>query len=109
MDCPYLDVSGDFIKNGITFTDLNSDGAIEVTVSYQLNCTGAIEPSKIKTILRDGKTKFAIRGESLVIPVGHEPFGGERTLDKELLKPSNGLYRKHLESVWDRIYIKKMR
>ena len=51
---PGLDVDGNFFMPNVTFTDLNKDGTREVTVPYRLLCAGAIEPSTIKFVLREG-------------------------------------------------------
>lgn len=99
-DCPGLDVAGDFLQAAITFTDLNNDGQAEVTIPYRLFCGGGIEPYTVKVILREGATKLAIRGESLVRYPGQTPFGGEHKYDKALLAPERSAYKIHMDSVW---------
>lgn len=108
-DCPSLDVDGNFFMPYVTFTDLNDDGIVEVTVPYRLTCAGAIEPSKIKIILREGSTKLAIPGESLVQinHAGVAPFGGEHTHDAALLKLGRAAYKQHLDAVWKKVQIEK--
>lgn len=108
-DCPGLDVDGDFFMSEVRFTDLNKDGKAEVTVPYSLFCGGGVAPSTVKVILREGATKLAIRGESLVQieHPGVEPFGGEHKLDAALLKPERALYRQHMTAVWKKVAVEK--
>lgn len=108
-DCPGLDVEGDFFLAQITFTDLNKDGEAEVTVPYRLFCGGGIEPSTIKIILRDGMTKLAIRGESLmkVQYPGVDAFGGEHMHDAALLTPERAPYKRHLDAVWAKVAVER--
>ena len=108
-DCPGLDVEGDFFLAEVGFSDLNKDGKAEVTVPYRLFCGGAIEPSTVKIILREGPTKLAIRGESLVQvqQPGVEAFGGEHKHDAALLTPERAPYRRHLDTVWAKVSVEK--
>ncbi|WP_373887894.1 M949_RS01915 family surface polysaccharide biosynthesis protein [Massilia sp. KIM] len=108
-DCPGLDVDGEFFTAQVRFTDLNKDGKAEVTVPYSLYCGGGVDPSTIKVILREGATKLAIRGASLVQPrqPGVEAFGGERKLDAALNKPEAALYRQHMTAIWDQVAVEK--
>lgn len=100
VDCPGLDVEASFFPAAVAFTDLNRDGRMEVTVSYRLFCGGGIDPYTVKVILRDGATKLAIRGESLVRMKGQEPFGGGHQYDNALLTPTYAAYKQHLDRVW---------
>ena len=72
-------------------------------MSYRLFCGGGVGPYTVKVILRDGTTKLAIRGESLVRIKGQAPFGGGHQYDKALLDPvnaANAAYKQHLDRVW---------
>ncbi|WP_177196602.1 M949_RS01915 family surface polysaccharide biosynthesis protein [Duganella sp. CF517] len=100
VDCPGLDADAGFFPAATTFTDLNHDGRMEVTVSYRTFCGGGVDPYVVKVILRDGATKLAIRGESLVRFPGQPPFGGEHKHDKALLSPAYAAYKQHLDRVW---------
>ena len=104
-DCPGLDADADFFATSVSFSDVNKDGKAEVTVPYRLFCGGGVDPSTIKIILREGSTKLAIRGESLVRYPGQEPFGGEHQYDKALLAPERAAYKQHLDAVWKKVSV----
>lgn len=108
-DCPGLDVDGDFFIPHVRFTDLNRDGKAEVTVPYRLSCGGGVDPSTVKVILREGVSKLAIRGESLVRvrQPGVEAFGGEHKLDAALHNPERALYKQHMTAVWDKVAVEE--
>lgn len=107
VDCLGLDSSASFHVDYVTFSDLDNNGIAEVTLPYRTFCGGAIEPATVKIILRQGRTKLAIRGESLIRLPNGESFGGERKLDAALETPENALFRKHMNAVWQSIHVKK--
>jgi len=109
VDCPGLDAAADFFAKAVTYTDLNGDGRVEVTVPYHLFCGGGVDPHTVKVILRDGATKLAIRGESLVQLPGQQAFGGEHQYDKALLKAGMRKYKQHLDTVWNAVAIDKLK
>lgn len=100
VDCPGLDAAADFFPNAVTFTDLNGDGRVEVSVPYHMFCGGGIDTHTVKVILREGATKLAIRGESTMLYPGQAPFGGEHQYDKALLQPDRAAYKAHMDRVW---------
>lgn len=99
-DCPGLDVAASFHAADVAFTDLNRDGRVEVTVPYRLFCGGGVDPHIVKVILREGSTKLAIRGQSLLRVPGQAPLGGDYRHDKALLAPERAAYRAHMEAIW---------
>jgi len=105
VDCPQLDSGADFFPKAATFTDLNGDGRVEVTVAYHMFCSGGIDTDTVKVILREGATKLAIRGQSRMIYPDNEPFGGEHEYDKALLQPDRAAYKKHMDRVWQNVSV----
>ena len=109
VDCPGLDSSADFFPKAVAFTDLNGDGRVEATVPYQMFCGGGIDTHTVKVILREGATKLAIRGESRMLYLGQEPFGGEHQYDKALLQPDRKAYKLHMDRVWEEVSVFRYR
>ncbi|MTW10512.1 hypothetical protein GM658_07830 [Pseudoduganella eburnea] len=107
VNCPGLDSKASFFPDATTITDIDADGKPEITIAYQLFCGGGVEPSTVKVILRQGDTKYAIRGETMIRLPGQAAIGGNRTPDPGLLQPANVAFLKHLESVWNGVYVEK--
>lgn len=105
VDCPELDAVADFFPKAVTFTDLNGDRRVEVTVPYHLFCGGGIDTHTVKVILREGAAKLAIRGESRMVYPGQAPFGGEHRYDKALLERDRTAYKRHLDRVWQEVSV----
>ncbi|SFU83647.1 M949_RS01915 family surface polysaccharide biosynthesis protein [Pseudoduganella namucuonensis] len=105
VDCRELDSEASFFKSAVSFTDLNNDGVTEVSLPYQLFCGGGVDSSTIKVVLREGPTKLAVRGESLVKLPGQAPFGGTHTFDRALLLPENAAYKRHLYTIWQSVSV----
>ena len=100
QDCAELDLDADFNKPSTIITDLDSNGIFESTVVYQMACSGGIDYKITKAILQEGKSKYAVRGDSYVNVGGMAPFGGNYIADKTLeSKPG---FKKHLIFLWKR-------
>lgn len=106
-DCPDLDSSMTFYTKFVTVTDLDANGEIEVTVPYKYVCTGDLSPFGIKIIMRQGKQKFALRGESRDVIDG-EGYGGEYSLDESVKSPENQVFREHLLKIWKSVFSRKL-
>jgi hypothetical protein len=105
VDIPGLDIDGRFLDKGVTVTDLDRNGAAEVTVSYTTFCGGGVDPGVLKVILRQGETKLALRGETELRLPGMAPDGGGYTPDKDLLLPGNAVFKRHLDKVWQQVKV----
>lgn len=109
VDCPGLDAAADFFPKAVTFTDLNGDGRVEVSVPYHMFCGGGVDSHTVKVILREGATKLAMRGESTMLYPGQAPFGGVRQYDKSLLQPVRAAYKKHMDRIWQEVSVFRYR
>lgn len=77
-NCPF-DLYAGFVPDSLTITDLDGDGIAESTLLYKLACRSDVSPARLKLILHEGKTKYAIRGTTRTYGVG-----GEKTVDPTL-------------------------
>lgn len=77
-DCPF-DLYAGFLPDSLTLTDLDGDGIAESTLLYKLSCRSDVSPARLKLILHEGKTKYALRGTTRTYGVG-----GEQTVDLAL-------------------------
>jgi hypothetical protein len=109
VDCPGLDGEAQFLRKGVTVTDLDRNGIAEVTVAYSTFCGGGVDPSVLKVILRQGETKLALRGETELRFKGQPPMGGKNTPDKDLLRPENAVFKQHLDKVWRQVKVVELR
>lgn len=107
IDCPTLDSELDFFLDNVDISDVNKDGIYEVSIPYHMFCGGGVDPSIIKIIMRTGKSKFAIRGNSKIIIPGVEPMGGELTIDSALYNKKNIPFREQLLKIWHEVYLEK--
>lgn len=107
VNCPDLDYKVDFFTQQISATDIDHNGYTELTIPYNLFCGGDIDPSTIKIIFMNNGQKFAIRGHSLVLIKGEAPYGGNKTIDASLNNSKNLIFKEHLLTVWNSIYIQK--
>lgn len=53
------------LPGATTITDLDNDGQTETTVLYRLACRGDVSPAQLKLIMREGKVKYALRGQMI--------------------------------------------
>lgn len=59
-----FDLELEFLDNSIEVTDLDDDGIAEVSFLYKLGCRSDVSPLEVKLLMYEGKTKYALRGES---------------------------------------------
>lgn len=98
LSCKDLDIDAEFLISLTSISDKDSNGIGETTVVYHLACLGGIDTKPTKAIMRQGKLKFAVRGESLVQIEGTPSFGGNYIADPSLDKEPE--LKSHLISVW---------
>jgi hypothetical protein len=84
VECQNLDIQGEFLTHLTSVTDLDENKTFETTIAYQMICTGDISPKITKVIMRQGKFKYAVRGESLVKIGKDVKYGGTFKPDKAL-------------------------
>lgn len=60
--CANLDQYVGFMDRSLSITDLDADGEAEITVVYELSCSGDIGPGELKVIMYEGNKKCGIRG-----------------------------------------------
>ncbi|MBF8781520.1 M949_RS01915 family surface polysaccharide biosynthesis protein [Pseudomonas fulva] len=101
--CPGLDLDVDFYSDVSDVGDVDNDGVAEVTVASHAFCGGGIEPHDIAIELRQRQASYTITGQSLIVPAGEAPIGGERD-DSASLKNAPAALRKHLDEVWQAVY-----
>lgn len=100
VECLNLDIEANFFLNLTSFTDLDSNKIYETIVAYSLICAGGIEPKTIKVIMRQGNTKYAIRGESLVKIGDNENYVGKYKPDE--LLAAKPIFLEFLTDKWKR-------
>ncbi len=105
-DCPTLDSEAVFFTKFVSVTDLDGNGEIEVIVPYRVMCAGDVSPKSIKVILRQGKQKLALRGNSRIVVAG-EGYGGDYVLDEALNRPENKVFREKILKIWKSIFMEK--
>ncbi len=91
-------IDSKFLPDLFTFTDLDNDGIVETTLSYSMICTGDVSPKLIKTIMREGGDKYAVRGESLV-RIGKDISLG-RTFKTDDSLNTIPVFKDHLITIW---------
>jgi hypothetical protein len=84
VECQKLDIHGEFLTNLTSVTDLNRNNLFETTIVYQTLCTGDMSPKNTKVIMREGRLKYAVRGESLVTLGRNVKYGGVFKTDEAL-------------------------
>jgi hypothetical protein len=88
-DCP-LDLSVEFLPKSLTVTDLDDDGIAETTFLYKLACRSDVSPARLKLMMREGETKYAIRGSMRLPKQFGITGGGQRELDPAFAKAPPG-------------------
>jgi len=83
-DCE-LDLTCSFYDDHLSITDLDSNGLAEITMVYAFSCKGDVSPNEKKLIMYEGKNKYSIRGEELMI-LQKDTIGGNMQADSSFSK-----------------------
>jgi hypothetical protein len=73
-----FDLYAGFLKGALFITDLDSNGVAESLFLYKLSCRSDVSPAKLKLIMHEGVTKYAIRGTT---KLPGDYGGGEMNID----------------------------
>src|SRR5215813_6519993 len=73
-----FDLYAGFVKDALFITDLNSNGVAESLFIYKLSCRSDVSPAVLKLIMREGVTKYAIRGTT---KLAGDSGGGAMNID----------------------------
>lgn len=99
-ECFGVDWFTGFVPKATTITDLNNDGITEISIPYVSICRGGMDPGIMKIIMYENKTKYALRGSTMLMCDSSNPYGGEYTESDNLKKTP--VFRKFLNEHWNR-------
>lgn len=60
-ECPF-DITLNFFRGSVSITDLDADSVAETTIVYKLSCRSDVSPDYMKMIMREGTSKYSLRG-----------------------------------------------
>ena len=87
-----------FIRESVSFTDLNENGIAEVTFMHQYNCSSQPSLSNTKLILKEGDTLYTITGNSYL---GKEyPLSGVKNMDTAFNSAPES-FKQHSCVIWE--------
>jgi hypothetical protein len=98
-NCPW-DLAVDFVEPALGLSDLDGDGAGELTFAYQLDCASDVSPATLKLLVLEGPDKYILRGRTRVDVGGGETVGGDAEPDEAMRKSP---FRAHAEKVWAKL------
>lgn len=96
-DCPF-DLYAGFLKEALFITDLDSNGVAESLFLYELSCRSDVSPARLKLIMHEGATKYAIRGTT---KLPERLGGGEMNIDPAF-KQATPAFRKFAVEKWNK-------
>lgn len=99
-ECFGVDWFTGFVPKATTITDLDNDGITEIAIPYVTICRGGMSPGTMKIILYEDNTKYALRGTTMLMCEGKNPYGGDYT-ESENLK-NNSTFKDFLKKHWNR-------
>ncbi|WP_291871302.1 M949_RS01915 family surface polysaccharide biosynthesis protein [Maribacter sp.] len=99
-ECFGVDWFTGFTPKATTITDLDNDGITEITMSYVSICRGGMDPGAMKIIMYEGRTKYALRGSTMLMCESNNAYGGEFTASENL--NDSGYFKNFLIKHWNR-------
>lgn len=101
-ECPY-DIFLDYAAGSLQVTDADRDGVAETTYVYNVDCMSDLSPAKMKLILHEGATKYAIRGTQDLRAVSADYPAPAMQVDPSLA--SRPLLRAFAVAQWQRFVV----
>jgi hypothetical protein len=92
-----FDLTARFLDASVSLTNIDEDDQGELTFAYVTTCTSDVSPLSMKLLMLEGKTKYALRGESRVHLGDEEYMGGEFKPD---FKGAPKGFLEHAKRVW---------
>ncbi|WP_405398301.1 M949_RS01915 family surface polysaccharide biosynthesis protein [Maribacter sp. Asnod2-G09] len=100
IECFGVDWFIGFAPKATTITDLDNDGITEIAMPYVAMCRGGMDPGIMKIIMFEENTKYAFRGETMLMCGNKNAYGGEYEASSNLeQEPSFNVF---LKQHWNR-------
>ncbi|MCR5170499.1 MAG: hypothetical protein K6C33_08595 [Desulfovibrio sp.] len=99
--CELDAVTASFLGDGPFVTDLDRDGIKEIWTVFTYGCAGDPGPIDLKIIMYEGKTKYAMRGETWARVGDGIMQGGEGKMD-DAFRSGPAVFRRYAEKLWQR-------
>ncbi|MEP2240314.1 MAG: hypothetical protein ABJI22_18245 [Maribacter sp.] len=100
IECYSLDWFIGYAPKATTITDLDEDGITEIAMPYVLMCRGGMDPGIMKIIMFEDDTKYALRGETMLMCGNENAYGGEYEASTNLEKKPK--FNTFLKQHWHR-------
>lgn len=100
-----LDLTCSFYDNHLSITDLDSNGVAEITMVYALSCKGDVSHNEKKLMMYEGKNKYTIHGEELMV-LQKDTIGGTIKADTAFSK-APAVFLKFAKEHWKKFGLQK--
>ncbi|MDD2563253.1 MAG: hypothetical protein PHU27_03430 [Salinivirgaceae bacterium] len=87
-----------YIKESVTFTDLNNNGIAEITFMHQYNCSSKTSPLNTKLTLMENDSIYNISGNSFL--KSEYPNSGIKKFEPSF-ESAPSAFKKHANEVWE--------
>ena len=95
---PQSTLQYNYIKESVSFTDLNNNGIAEITFMHQYNCSSKESPLNTKLTLMENDSIYSISGNSFL--EDKYPNSGIKEFDSSFESAPSAL-KKHANEVWE--------